>query len=114
MITNGLYFRSSKARDGVDGGTNGVVVLRDGKMLGGTEFFYIVGTYSSSGGKWKGEYTIEEHTPAPIMRPMARKGVISVGFSGTYTDKDAEFEATALVGKRSLLYHVSLRLLVPD
>jgi len=113
MITNGLYFYSSKARDGVVGGTDGVMVLRDGKLLGGTEFFYFVGTYSSSGGKWKGEFTNEEHTPAPIARPMARK-VVSVGFSGTYTDKDAQFDATALIGKRSLQYHASLRLLVPD
>ena len=114
MITNGLYFYSSKALDGVDGGFDGVLFLRDGKLFGGNEFFYFVGTYSSSGGKWKGEFTSKEHTPAPITRPMARKGKVSAGFSGTYTDKDAQYEFTALVGKRSLRYHVSLRLLVPD
>jgi hypothetical protein len=36
MIRNGLYFYSSKALDGVVGGADGVMVLRDGKMLGGT------------------------------------------------------------------------------
>ena len=40
MIRNGLYFVSSKALDGVEGGTNGVMILRNGTLLGGTEFFY--------------------------------------------------------------------------
>jgi len=114
MIRNGLYFYSSKARDGVDGGADGIMILRDGTMLGGTDCFYFIGTYSCSGGKWKGEFTNQEHTPAPVTRPMARKGTVSIGFSGTYTDKDAQFELTALVGKRSLQYHATMRLLVAD
>ena len=48
MIRNGLYFYSSKALDGVVGGADGVMVLRDGKLLGGAEFFYYVGIYSCS------------------------------------------------------------------
>ena len=114
MIRNGLYFYSSQARDGVVGGADGVMILRDGTLLGGTEFFYFVGTYSCSGGKWKGEFTNQEHTPAPVTRPMAGKGVVSIGFGGTYTDKDAQIELTALVGKRSLQYEARLRLLVAD
>jgi len=98
----------------VDGGADGVMILRDGTMLGGTEFFYFVGTYSCSKGKWKGEYTNEEHTPAPITRPMARKGTVYIGFNGTYTDESAEYDATCLVGKRSLQYHSIMRLLVAD
>jgi hypothetical protein len=45
---------------------------------------------------------------------MARKGTVYIGFNGTYTDESAEFEATALVGKRSLLYHAIMRMLVAD
>jgi hypothetical protein len=114
MIRNGLYFYSSKALDGAEGGADGVMILRDGTMLGGTEFFYFVGTYICSKGKWKGEFTNEEHTPAPIMHPMARRGTVSIGFSGTYTDNDAQFNLTALVGKRSLQYSATIRLLVAD
>jgi hypothetical protein len=38
--------------------------------------------------------------------------IVTAGFAGTYTDEGAEFEATALVGKRSLRYHAGLRLLL--
>ena len=61
MIKNGFYSYGSKALDGVDGGDNGVMVLRDGGILGGTSFFYFIGTYSCSGGRWKGEITHQEH-----------------------------------------------------
>src|SRR5438270_11929169 len=61
MIRNGFYSYGSKALDGVDGGDSGVMVLRDGGILGGTSFFYFVGTYSCSGGRWKGEMTHQEH-----------------------------------------------------
>jgi hypothetical protein len=114
VIRNGLYFYSSKALDGVVGGADGVMVLRDCKMLGGTPYFYFIGTYTSSGGKWKGELTDQEHTPAPAGLPTAGKGLVAFGFNGTYTDDGAQFYATALVGKRSLQYHATLRLLVAD
>ena len=48
-----FYFYSSKALDGVVGVGDGIMVLRDGKMLGGTEFFYFIGTYTCSGGNGK-------------------------------------------------------------
>jgi hypothetical protein len=112
MIKNGFYSYASKALDGVDGGDSGVMVLRDGGILGGTSFFYLTGTYGCSGGRWKGEITHQEHNPAPqTYYPMARR-IVTLGFAGTYTREGAEFEATALVGKRSLRYHVGLRLLV--
>jgi hypothetical protein len=114
MIRSGLYSYSSKALDGVVGGADGIMVLRDGKMLGGTEFFYFVGTYSSSGGKWKGELTDQEHTPAPAAFPTAGKGLVAFGFNGTYTDDGAQFYATALVRKQSIQYHATMRLLVAD
>jgi hypothetical protein len=33
-----------KALDGVEGGDNGVLYLHDGKIHGGTSFFYIIGS----------------------------------------------------------------------
>ena len=113
MIRNGLYSYESKALDGGSGGYRGVVVLRDGNMVGGGSFFYFTGTYSCSGGKWKGEATQQEHTPAP--RTFATAGWnVSAGFTGTYTHEGAEFVATVLVGKRSLRYRANMRLLAAD
>jgi hypothetical protein len=37
-----------------------------------------------------------------------------MGFNGTYTDEDAEFDATALVGKQSIQLKVMFRMLTPD
>jgi hypothetical protein len=61
MIRNGLYSFEAKALDGVEGGDSGTLVLRDGTIRGGTSFFYFIGTYSCSAGRWKGELTSEEH-----------------------------------------------------
>jgi hypothetical protein len=113
MIRNGLYSFGANALDGVDGGDNGVMVLRDGTMRGGTSFFYFVGTYTCSDGKWKGEITSQEHTHALATRPMAGR-VVNIGFNGTYTDMGAEVGCTALVGKRSIRYDATFLLLVAD
>jgi len=113
MIRNGLYALSVKLQDGIEGGDNGVVVLRDGTILGGDSFFYFVGSYSCSGPKWKGEVTSREHTPALATRPFARK-VATIGFTGTYDDAGAENDNTALLGKQSVSFKTSLRLLIAD
>ena len=112
-IRNGLYALSVEVQDGVKGGDNGVVVLRDGTIRGGDSFFYFIGSYSCSGRKWKGEVTSQEHTPALVTRPFARK-IATIGFSGTYTDERAESDNTALLGKQSVRFKTTLRLLMAD
>lgn len=113
MIRNGLYSMEVKALDGVEGGDSGTLVLRDGTIRGGTSFFYLIGTYSCSDGRWKGEMTSKEHTQALGTRPMARR-VVSIGFSGAYTDIGAEATGTALIGKQSVRYDANFRLLLAD
>jgi hypothetical protein len=112
MIRNGLYSVISKLLDDVEGGATGVSVLRDGTMRGGGSIYYHEGSYVCSGGKWKGELTIRKHNPAEITKAFARK-IVSMGFDGTYTDDGAEFDATALAGKRSIQLKVIFRLLIP-
>jgi hypothetical protein len=114
MIRNGLYLVISKLLDDAEGGATGVPVLRDGTMLGGGPIYYHVGSYVCSGGKWKDELTVREHTPPEITKVWFTRQVVSMGFNGTYTDDDAEFDATALVGKRSVQMKVIFRLLTPD
>lgn len=113
MIRNGLYALSVQMLDGVDGGDNGVVVLRDGTIRGGDSFFYFIGSYTCSGSKWKGEVTSQEHTQAFATRPFARR-IGTIGFTGSFTDTSAESDNTALLGKQSICFKTTLRLLVPD
>jgi hypothetical protein len=113
MIKNGLYAVTSKLLDGEEGGASGVSVLQDGTMRGGGSIYYHTGKYTCSGGKWKGQVTTREHVPELITKLFARK-VVTMGFTGTYTDEEAEFEATALVGKRSVRLHVTFQLLIAD
>jgi hypothetical protein len=95
MIRNGLYLAETRFLDGVEAYNRHVMVLRDGTMRGGGGFYYTVGSYTCSDGKWKGEMTSQEHSPIAGTYPWARK-VMSIGFTGTYSDEGAEFEATAL------------------
>lgn len=112
-IRNGLYALSVELQDGVEGGDNGVVMLRDGVIRGGDSFFYFIGSYTCCGSKWKGEVTSQEHTPTLATRPFARK-VATIGFTGTFTDTGAENNNTALLGKQSVSFKTSLRLLIAD
>jgi hypothetical protein len=113
MIRNGLYSVVVRAQDGVDDGDTGVVLLRNGEMLGGSSHFYWSGTYACADGKCKGELTTQEHIPVRTPRLMAGR-VGSVRFSGTYTDTEVIMSLTALVGNLSIRYDAMLHLLKPD
>ncbi|MEH2474888.1 hypothetical protein V1281_003934 [Nitrobacteraceae bacterium AZCC 2161] len=109
-IVNGLYSVHIRMLDGVDGGLTGVMLLHDGRMLGGDAFFYYLGAYSSANGRWKGEILNQEHTPARG-DPIFGGHEVGIGFSGSCDDGGAEWEATALAGKRSMRLKATLTLL---
>ena len=113
-IRNGLYHITVEMLDGIEGGNQGVMVLRDGTMRGGDSYFYAFGTYTAANGKWKGECTNQEHSPTFGARPIWERKVVNIGFTGTYTDETAEGDGMALVGKQSVRFKSKLRLLVPD
>jgi hypothetical protein len=69
-IVNGLYSIHIRLLDGVAGGLTGVMLLNDGRILGGDAFFYYLGTYTSANGRWKGEILNQEHTPAKSEHPI--------------------------------------------
>src|SRR5207244_12654658 len=104
---------STRVLDGGAGGQSGVSVLGNGTMLGGGSVLYHFGSYHCSGGKWKGEATSQEHSPTIDVRPFAGY-IASMGFAGTYTDDGAEFEATAIVDRRSIRLKTVFRLLIAD
>ena len=112
-IRNGLYSVNIRMLDGVEGGLTGVMLLNDGRILGGDAFFYYLGTYTSENGRWKGQILNQEHTPAKGDNPIFNGHEVGIGFSGSCDADRASWEATALVGKRSLRLTAALRLMRP-
>jgi hypothetical protein len=112
-IVNGLYSIHIRALDGVDAGLSGVMLLMNGRILGGDAFFYYLGSYSSSGGRWKGEILNQEHTPAKGENPVFGGHEVGIGFAGICDGQGAELEAIALAGKRSLRLAATLKLMQP-
>jgi hypothetical protein len=72
MIKNGPYAVTTTFLDGVGGDATSVSVVHDGTMRGGGSIYYHIGSYTCSGGRWKGELTTREHDPAPITRLQER------------------------------------------
>jgi hypothetical protein len=112
-IVNGLYSIHIRTLDGIDGGLSGVMLLIDGRILGGDAFFYYLGSYASADGRWKGEILNQEHTPAKGENPVFGGHEVGIGFSGTCSEQGAELEATALAGKRSIRLTATLKLMRP-
>jgi len=112
-IVSGLYSINIRMLDGLAGGHTGVMLLKDGRILGGDAFFYYLGAYSSANGRWKGEFVNQEHTPAKSEHPLFGGYEVGIGFSGRCDAGGAETEATALAGKRSIRFAATLKLIQP-
>lgn len=110
-IVNGLYSIHIRMLDGVEGGLTGVMLLNDGRILGGDASFYYIGTYTSENGRWKGQILNQEHTPARGENPVFGGHEVGIGFAGTCDDEGALLDATALAGKRSLRMTAVLKLM---
>jgi hypothetical protein len=112
-IVSGLYSIDIRMLDGIAGGHTGVMLLNDGRILGGDAFFYYLGAYSSANGRWKGQFVNQEHTAAKSEHPLFGGYEVGIGFSGRCDAKGAEIEATALAGKRSIRLAATLKLIEP-
>ena len=110
-IVNGLYSVHIRLLDGLVDGLTGVMLLHDGRILGGDAFFYYLGAYSSADGRWKGQILNQEHTPAKDEHPIFGGYEVGIGFSGTCDERGALLEASALAGKRSLRLSAVLKLM---
>ena len=110
-IVNGLYSMHLRMLDGVEGGLTGVMLLNNGRILGGDASFYYVGSYTSENGRWKGQILNQEHTPSVRDNPVFGGHEVGIGFSGTCDDEGARLDATALAGKRSLRLTAVLKLM---
>ena len=110
-VTNGLYAINIEMTDGGHGRAHGVIVLREGKIAGGDSYFYYTGSYRADHGKWRGELITNEHTKSAGILPLFGGREVTCGFTGTYSADAADVNGTALVGKTSVVFHASLKLL---
>ena len=104
-MDNGLYFIRVEPAGGGKAENGGILVLRNGRILGGDAFFYYVGNYSGDGGSWKGEFSTKQHTRSDLAVPVFGGKEVTVAFSGTYAGETAEVQATS----QERGYRVALR-----
>src|SRR5687768_17981993 len=111
-MRNGLYSIHMRMVD-APGKGGGVFVLHDGRMLGGNGLVWLAGEYTFDGkGRWKGELITEPYALVGDASIVFETRTVSIGFSRTYTDTTAETLGTGFVGKRSIAFHATMRLLV--
>src|ERR1700685_1920829 len=114
-MRNGLYSIQIHMLDGVRGRDSGVLILKDGQLVGGGPYFwpgvrYSVG-HGAHEGTWKGELVTNQHTPFndPFVRPLFGGQEVSTGFSGKFSGDSSEVFGTTLVGTRSLSFPAVLK-----
>src|SRR3981189_1894192 len=109
-MKKGLYSVHVSLLDGRSGKGSGVVLFRDGKILGGDAYLFYTGTYSVKGDSFKGEVLVQRHTSSPDANPLfGGPAPVGIGVSGTFTDTTAVMNGTALVGKASQIFGATLR-----
>ena len=115
-IRNGLYCIRIEMHDGARGRASGVIILRDGHLIGGDNFFYYTGTYVDvSSGKWRGELVTHQHSEKAGVSFVFGGRDVGCGFSGTYMkDGTASVGGTALVGRMSVGFRASLNFLCSE
>jgi hypothetical protein len=115
-MKNGLYSVHIQMGDGVKGRASGVIIVRDGTILGGDPYFWSIGSYTVRENTWKGDLITNQHTPYhdTAARPVFGGREVSTGFSGTFADGTAEVFGTSLVGTRSISFRATLRKLADN
>jgi hypothetical protein len=110
-MKNGLYSIHIHMLDGITGRDSGILILRDGVLVGGGPYFWSAGSDSFTGRTWKGQLVTNQHTPFadPFARPLFGGEEVASGFSGTFQGDEAEVFGTTLVGSRSMTFRASLR-----
>jgi len=105
IMKNGLYSIHVSLQDGRTGKGSGVIMFRDGKILGGDAYLFYTGSYTAKGDTFKGEVLVQRHTSSPDANPLfGGPSPVGIGVSGTFTDTTAVMNGTALVGKASQIF----------
>ena len=110
-MKNGLYSIHVTLLDGRVGKGSGVIIFRDGQILGGDTYLFYTGSYTTKGNTFKGEVLVQRHTsPRNNDNPLfGGPAPVGIGVTGTFTDTRVEMTGTALVGKASQIFGATLR-----
>jgi hypothetical protein len=109
-MKNGFYSIHVTLQDGRIGKGSGVVMFRDGKILGGDAYLFYTGTYAVKDNTFRGEVLVQRHTSSPDANPLfGGPSPVGIGVSGSFRDTRAVMSGTALVGKASQIFGATLR-----
>src|SRR4051812_18810442 len=110
VMKNGLYSIHVTLLDGRIGKGSGVILFRDGQILGGDAYLFYTGSYTVKGDTFKGEVLVQRHTtPRDNDNPLfGGPNPVGIGVSGTFTDTRGSMNGTALVGKASQIFGATL------
>ena len=109
-MKNGLYSIHVELLDGRSGKGSGVILFRDGQILGGDAYLFYTGSYAVNGNAFKGEVLVQSHTRSSDANPLfGGPNPVGIGVSGTFTDTTAVMSGTALVGKASQIFRATLK-----
>ena len=109
VMKNGLYSIHVTLLDGRTGKGSGVIMFRDGQILGGDAYLFYTGSYTVKGDTFKGEVLVQRHTSSLDANPLfGGPAPVGIGVSGTFTDTRATMNGTALVGKASQIFGATL------
>src|SRR5947209_15522631 len=109
-MKNGLYSIHVTLQDGRVGKGSGVIMFRDGKIVGGDAYLFYTGTYTVKDDTFKGEVLVQRHTSSPDANPLfGGPSPVGIGVSGTFTGTAAVMNGTALVGTASQMFTATLR-----
>ena len=111
-MRDGLYSLHVKTLDGHFGKGSGVIVFREGKILGGDAFLFYTGLYTVEGDTLKGELQVDQHTQPRDVAPLFGGRPVSIGFSGKVGETEITIGGAALFGKQSIRFTGTLRWLV--
>lgn len=110
-MKNGLYSVHIALLDGRAGKGSGVVMFREGKILGGDAYLFYTGSYfTKEDGTFRGEVLVQRHTPSRDANLLfGNSESVGIGVTGTFTDTTGTMNGTALVGKASQIFEATLR-----
>ena len=72
-MKNGLYSIHVTLLDGRVGKGSGVILFRDGQILGGDAYLFYTGSYTVKGDTFKGEVLVQRHTSSRRRQSAVRR-----------------------------------------